>query len=988
MLPRTVSREVAGRCQTGVSVVPMALVVPSPGPGHGHYAAQMLDVRVLGPIEACDGDRVIALGSRAQRALLASMVHARGRVVAASDIEALVWGDELPDHPQDALKSHVSRLRRALGQDVIRSRSPGYALTLPQEQLDVHRYERGLGSASTLAEVDTALGLWRGQPYGEFADHEHLAGEVARLRELYAQGRLRRADLLHVAGRQDEAATAYRELVAEEPLREAAWSGLLRALHAVGRQAEATTEARRYRELAREAGLHPSPDFLEVEHEVFTTAPRPASQRQRQRPSPLPPRLSSIVGRQRELEQIGALLRARRLVTLVGPGGVGKTTLAVQVARTIADDLDDGAWIALLADSDDPASVVPAISRAVGAPATEPLDTSLEHFLAGRKALLVLDNAEHVREGVRSITGRLLATADELRVLVTSRQPLDVPGEVVVPVEPLEQDAALELFGQRARDAGAPIPQGQEDLAADVCDRLDRLPLAIEMAAARLRGLGLLDLAARLDERLRLLHSGDEGRHETLAAVVAWSYDLLDPAGRSLFEQLAAFVGTFDLDAAEAVCDVADVPGGIVDLVDRSLVHRVPDSGHARFQLLETVRAFAGERLAASDAHQRTIERFVRYHVGLAERIDLGLRGPDEGAWAELLERQLPNLEAAHGYARQLGDVDAVVRIAVAPYVFVYHRLRADVGAWAETALPIAQRTDHPLTPAVVAVVALNRLHRGDLDGAADLLTELPDDPVARHAHEVLGDLHLYRGELDAALASFEAAERLAHRVDDRFTVLHSRMSQGMTAGYLGRVDDGLQLIDAVRREASETRLPMVAVWCDFGEGELLAESHPDRALELVDHVVAEADRAGWRFGAGVGRLTASSLRARTADPADAVPGFERLIRYWNRLGDKTHQWTTLRNLVDLFIRLEAYGPAARLLGAVGQATRPTFGPERERLDEARATVRSHLGEQAEVLIEAGRGDGMAAAVAGALATLGDLRTSGRPSVEDEHRDG
>ncbi len=936
----------------------------------------MLDVLVLGPIGARDADGPIVLGSRTQRMLLAALAHARGHAVPTSQLTDLVWGEDPPASAPKTLKSHVSRLRRALRDDVIVSQPPGYALTVPLDHLDVYRFERGVHTADSVGEIEAVLALWRGRPYGELADHEHVAGEVARLVELHAQARLRRAELLLVADRAEEAAAAYRQLTTDDPLREAAWIGLLRALHAAGRQPEATAEARRYRELTTEAGLDPSPRFVAAEHEVFTTAPPTAMPRRTR--SAVPGRLSRIVGRHRELEEIDALLRRRRLVTLVGPGGVGKTTLAMQAARRIADDLDDGAWVVTLADVADGTSVVPAISRAVDAPATEPLDRSLEHYLAGKRALLVVDNAEHVREAVRSVTLRLLTVADELAVLVTSRQPLDVSGEVVVSVDPLARDAASELFLERARDAGAPIAPDQEGLAIEVCERLDRLPLAIEMAAARLRGLGLVELSARLDERLRLLRSGEEGRHETLAAVVAWSYDLLGAAERSLLDQLSVFAGTFDLDAAAAVCDVANIAGGVVDLVDRSLVHRVVDEGRARFHLLETVRTFAAERLATSATYRATVERFVRHHVQLAERIDQGLRGPDEGAWAAVLDAQLPNLEAAHRHALQLEDADAAVRIAVAPYVFVYHRLRADVGAWAEATLPLAHRVEHPATPAVAAVVALNRLHRGDFDRAESLLADLPDDPVARHAYEVLGDLHLYRGELDAALEHFGAAERLARHVDDRFTVLHSRMSQGMILGYAGRIDEGLELVATVRREGLAAWMPIVTAWCDFTEGELLAGSQPQRALELVDRMVDEADRAGWRLGGGVGRLTASSLRARVADPADAVPGFERLIRHWDRLGDDTHQWTTLRNLVELLTRLGVYTSAARLLGAVSTATRPTFGAEGRRLEEARDTMRAHLGEEADALIQAGRDDDLAAAVELGLTALRQLQDAHR----------
>jgi predicted ATPase/DNA-binding SARP family transcriptional activator len=936
----------------------------------------MLDVRVLGPIEAHDDGEVVVPGSRAQRVLLAALAHARGRLVPSSQLAWLVWGDELPAHPQDALKSHMSRLRRSLGADVITGQASGYALTLDRGQLDVHRFERGLGPAAGQADLEAALGLWRGRPYGEVGELEHFAGEVARLTELHAQGRLRRADLLLAAHRNDEAAAAYTELVAEEPLREAAWTGLLRALHAAGRQAEATARARRYRELLRDVGLDPAPRHLEVEREVFTT-PSPAVGGSPGAAS-LPTPLASLVGRDDHLEQLDGLLRARRLVTLTGPGGVGKTALALRAAQQVANELTDAAWMVPLAEVDDPGAVVPAMVRAVGAPAAEPLERSLERHLAGRRVLLVLDNAEHVLEAVRLITERLLSTADATHVLVTSRQPLELPGEAVLPLPPLDREAASTLLHERARDAGVPIPSEHQELAIEVCDRLDRLPLAIEMAAARLRGLGLEELAARLDERLQLLRSSAVGRHGTLAAVVGWSYDLLDTDGRSLLEQLSVFAGAFELAAAAALWDGGDVAGSVADLVDRSLLQRVDAPGHARYQLLETVRSFAAERLAASGAADGTVDRFVRFHAELAERVGAGLRGPDEQAWADTLERELPNLEAAHAHALRRDDVDAAVVLASSLYVAVYHRLRADIGAWAETTLARAQEARHPGLPEVAAVVAVNRLHRGELAAVEALLVDLPDDPSARHAHEVLGDLHVYRGGFEASVECFRAAERLAERAGDSFTVLHSRMSRAMALGYGGDVDEALTLLGQVRRETSAAGIGVATAWCDFTEAELVAETQPQRALDLVDRTVADADRAGWRMLAGVGRLTASSLRARTADPADAIPGFERLIRHWARHGDDTHQWTTLRNLVDLFIRLEAYLPAARLLGAVSVAPRPTFGAEKQRLGAARDAVLHHLAAEGQALIRAGTRDDLPTAVELALTSLRDLRRTPR----------
>ena len=493
------------------------------------------------------------------------------------------------------------------------------------------------------------------------------------------------------------------------------------------------------------------------------------------------------------------------------------------------------------------------------------------------------------------------------------------------------------------------------------------------MAAVRLRGLGLVDLAARLDARLQLLQLGPPGRHETLSTMIAWSYELLHDSQRSMMDQLSLFAGSFDLDAAGAVCDVDDLSTLLVDLVDRSMVQRVSGGVSARLRLLESVRVFAAGRLATSGARRDTIARFVRYYDELAQRIDEGLRGPDETAWAERLDDELPNLEAAHAHALHLGELDAATRIAVAPQVFVYHRLRADAGALAEATLPAARRVGHPLTSALAALVAVNRLHGGDLDGAEVLLRDLSDQPVARHAHEVCGDLQLYRGDLEAALLHFETAESLARELPDRFTVLHSRMSRGLTLGYLGRTADGLQLLERVRCEASECGRSLIVTWCDFAAGELLAESEPEQALALVDRAVVEADHAGWRMVAGVGRLTASSLRARSEDPADAVPGFEWLLRHWEHVGDETHQWTTLRNLVELLTRLGAYTPAARLLGALGTATRPTFGSEQRRLEAAMHTMRVHLRDELDALIRAGAEDDLAAALELGLTALSGL---------------
>lgn len=910
----------------------------------------MLEVRVLGPIDVRTDDGVVRIGSRTQRLVLAALARDPGQPVSRDRLSDLIWGDAPPDSAPSSLKSHMSRLRAVLGRgDVLAARAGGYALILPAAHIDARRFEHHLRDTSTVAELASALELWRGRPFGEFADHPYFAAHTAHLCELYVHARQRHARMLGCAHRVDQAVAALEALVAEEPLREPAWIDLLEVLVAAGRRGEAAAGVRRYREHMAEVGLDPSERFVAAERRVFAA---PSGQQARgqqvdRATSRLPPRLVEMVGRDDHLAHVTDLLEDRRIVSLVGPGGVGKTTLAVEAGHAVDEHFPDGVWLVALADVDTPDAVVPAIARAVGAPTTEPLDRALRDYLSGHQALLVLDNAEHVREAAAATTRDLAAAAPEMRFLITSRRPVGLPGEAVVQVPPLDRQAAVGLLRQRARDAGVSIPLDQEELAAQVCDRLDRLPLALEMAAARLRGLNLEELAARLGHRLGLLRSGGTGRHQTLREVVAWSYDLLSPAEQSLLAQLSVFAGPFDLGTAETVCRVdGDVAGSIADLCDCSLLQADLRPSGSRYHVLETVRQFAAEQLAQSPEADAVGARFVRHHAGVMEAIAVGLGGSDEADWARRFEDQLANLGAAHRRASRMGDHDSAARLAAASYAVVYQRLQADVGGWAEATLPALARTDHPLQTAVAAVVALNRLHRDEPDAAAALLTDLPDTAEARHAHEVLADLHLYRGDLERAAHHARRAGDLAEAAGDQFTALFSCVTRGLASGYAGRTDEGLRLVDSCRPELAVLGSPLLAAWFDYAHAELVADEDPATALALLDQVVAAADDAGWSLLAGVGRLTASSVRARTADPNDALPAFSRLIDHWDRLGDETHQWTTLRNLIELLTSFGAHAAAVRLLGAVSTAPVPTYGSEQRRLRQAAARLRTQLGQE------------------------------------------
>ena len=909
----------------------------------------MIEVSVLGRVEARVDGRPVEVTSRTQRILLAALAHARGEAVPTERLIWITWGDQPPASARQSLKSHLSRLRRLVGPDVIVSRGPGYALTIGADQLDLTRFERGLASDSP-AELAEALALWRGEPFDELTHHEHLTGEATRLTELRTAGRLRRADLLTDEGSLDEAISELRSIVADQPFLEPARIALVATLHLAGRQADAIAETERYRSEVAEVGLAPSSAFIEAERRAFTDPAPPQHRRPQSAGSHLS--LAPLIGRTHELDHLSTVIDERRLVTLLGPGGVGKTALASELIRH--RNVDDGTWVANLAEVEDETGVLPAVVRAVGAPTTQPLDVSLANYLASRTGILLLDNIEHVVSASCRLVEEILGAADGVRILTTGRRPLGLPGEAVVAVEPLTLDAAVDLLTDRCRDVGGTIPPDLTNLAERVCERLDRLPLAIEMAAARLRALSLDELDRHLGERLRLLRSGRDGRHETLADVVAWSHDLLDDEQRQLFAALSLFAGPFDLDAGCAIHGSDQAAGILADLVDQSLLQADKNRAATSYQMLETIRSFAHERLDESPTQGAAIDRFVAHHVDLAEAVERGLYGPDEAHWAQRFDEITPNLEAAHARALERGDVDSAVRIATAPYVLIYHRLRADIAAWADATLEPARRTDHPATPAVLAVVALDRLNRGLHDETAELLADLPLDPVARHAYEVLGDLHTYHGNLDEAVEAFARAEELARAADDPMTACHALMSQTIPLGYSGRHEEALALVHRARSEGEALGAACVAAWCDFAEAELMVETDPDRALDLVDRAVAAADRGGWRMLAGVGRLTASSLRARSAEPADAVAGFEHLIRYWDQLGDDNHQWTTLRNLVDLLVRLGAFEDAAQILGSVANAPRPSFGPEQQRLGGALDQIRRHLGTRGDELAAQG----------------------------------
>ncbi|SDM62812.1 BTAD domain-containing putative transcriptional regulator [Allokutzneria albata] len=642
---------------------------------------------VLGPLEVwtADGTPVTVRESKV-RALLADLLLHEGEFVSADRLIDDLWGEALPVNPSKTLQTRVWQLRRALDEaepgarELIVSRPPGYALRVEPDMVDTGRFEALRGRARAVDDprakvklLTEALDLWRGPAFAEFQDAEFARHAIERLTEnrlavledraeawLAADG-LDATDLLGELG----------ELVDRHPLRERVRAIHMRALYRAGRQGEALEGYDQLRRrLADELGLDPGPELVALRQAILQRDPRLGAEP----PTNLPAPLTALIGRVEAVAELRALLGENRLVTLTGPGGVGKTRLAVETARQLVKSFPDGVWLVELSGAD--RGVADLVSTVVGLRDDAPgpgLEQRLASMLRAKKLLLVLDNCEHLVEDVAELAERLLRAAPDLRVLATSRQPLAADGEAVWPVPPLEPEAAARLLAARAAPGGV-LHDSDAEAVATICRRLDGIPLALELAATRLRVLGVRELAARIDDRFALLAEGRRtapSRQRTLRAVIDWSWELLTEAEQIVLRRLAVHVEGCTLDAAETVSGAAlDV---LARLVDRSLVVMTETADGPRYRLLESVAAYCLERLAEAGETEDLRARHRRYYTEFAERAEPHLRGRDQRRWLRQLDAERANLHRALDGA----EADLALRLvnALGWYWFLRGRL-------------------------------------------------------------------------------------------------------------------------------------------------------------------------------------------------------------------------------------------------------------------------------------------------------------------------
>ena len=610
-------------------------------------------VLILGPLEVVDDDgAAVVLNGPKLRSLTALLALDAGRTVSTDRLIDALYGEDQPSCAENALQLQVSKLRRVLRagcagtERAVVTRPPGYALDLAPADVDALHFERLVAEARACVPDDPtaaserfhrALDLWRGPALADLAFDDVATGDRVRLEELRLSTLEDCIDVDLELGRHTECVDRLERLVAEHPLRERPWGQLMIALYRDGRQAESLrTFERARRHLAEELGIDPGPELRRLEAAVLAQdphllGPAPAASaavRAVDRP------LTACIGREQELADVGALLDSHRLVTLVGPGGTGKTRVAVEVALARG-----GAALVDLAAVTDARGVEAAVRAALGG--------------GGAPPLVLVDNCEQVvAEAARAIAD-LLSGLPYTTVLATSREVLGVPGEVLYPVPPLAPDAAVALFTERAH-AGAPGSDLDADAVFGICARLDGLPLAIELAAARVRALGVAQVSARLGRRFQLLTAGPRTllpRQRTLRAVVDWSYDLLDGQERLLFERLSVFPTGAGIDAVEEVCGGAgiaqdDVAAVLCRLVDKSLVTAV----RGRYTMLQTLAEYAAERLGAGDATDELRRRHARWMLGLVRLAERGAGAPGAIPLPEL-DAEAEGLDAAFAWA-------------------------------------------------------------------------------------------------------------------------------------------------------------------------------------------------------------------------------------------------------------------------------------------------------------------------------------------------
>jgi predicted ATPase/DNA-binding SARP family transcriptional activator len=843
--------------------------------------------RLLGPVSIWHDDGAVALGGPRHRRLLAVLLLNADHVVPTGRLVVALWGDAPPASASAMVHVRISELRATLrafrpdGQAGLVNEAGGYVLRLGDDELDCDRFaelvadglaaqQRG-DAVAALAHLTAGLALWRGPALGEFHDEAFAAQSVARWESLRQQAWEARIQAELDQGRHAQVIGELEAAVRHQPLREPLWRHLMTALYRSGRQGDALAAFGRARaELADQLGLDPGPQLQAthraiLDHDPDLLGPAPAAAATDPLPGNVPTPLTTFVGRTRDLTDVLSAVWQSRLVSVTGVGGVGKSRLAIEVCLRCRPAFPGGVWWVELAAVQQPGLVAQVVAATLGLRERgrrETVRLLIDH-LVDADTLIVFDNCEHLLTEVADLVDELLAACSRLRVLSTTRERLGVNGEVLRPWSGLPVSAsdltdpatirqfdAVRLFEDRARAARPDLVLDGTSTAAaaDVCRQLDGLPLAIELAAARANALSVADIAVRLDDRFRLLRAGTRSglaRHQTLRAAVDWSFELLSPREQTLFARLSAFVGGFTLHAAETLGadDGHDttVTELLVALVDKSLLAMSePGTGPQRYRLLETMRLYGRERLAASGELSAIGDRHAAYYLDVVKNARSALFGPGQAAQLRLLEVELGNIRAALAWLLRSGQAASALHLAGWLYpLWDRHGHYEEGRRWLTQALATSE-------------AAPTRARARALDSAAGLA--------------------LIQGDHETAGAEADVAAALSRRIGDRSGLAQALTTRGLAAIYADRVPDATVMLQEAREVARSAgdhhaeAASMVYLMTAF-----LAAGDCDRTRQLGDEATILLDRIGDPEGLAWTRVLRGAAAWRRGDRDDAT---------------------------------------------------------------------------------------------------------------------
>ena len=768
-----------------------------------------LELRILGPIEAVRDGEPVDLGTAKERALMALLALNANRVVSAEHLADDLWGGEPPAQAATTLRVYVSHLRKALAgidgesEGVIKTRRPGYLLELPGSAIDASQFDEACARARMAASAGDnrraaalyreALDLWRGRALADVADQAFARSEAVRLEEarLAALEDLIAADL--ALGRHAELVGELDALTKGHPLRERLWAHRITALYRSGRQADALAAYRELRErLVDELGIDPSAELQELERKILAQDPSLPSGVPRP-PEPqihLPTYRTAFFGRENEIASLARDLQDHQLVTVTGVGGCGKTRLAVEVASRLADQFPDGVFFVDLGAISDPDVVPNVVSTTLGMASggmaggsPRPILTEISDRLRGCAALALLDNCEHLLDASAEVAETILESSPGIRVIASSREALGIEGERVLTVPslglpdergPLEADS-VRLFVDRASAARADFQLDSDNVEAvvDICQRLDGIPLAIELAAARVTHLSPRQIADRLSDRFRLLTGGRRRiqRQQTLQAALDWSYELLPQDERTLLRRLAVFPSDFSLEAAENVAgwDLSALTLDLLgSLVSKSLLGTVVSAdGVVRYRLAETLRLYAEERLAEAGESDAIRARHLDYYRSWVDAL------PDEvsafNPYSVGMSLEYQNIQEALKWAELTGDMEAVAAILARTRMqwWFFGWWTTEQSSLFERALAIGDRIENADRVSLMMQYASTLFFQGNLTSSVEYAQRAVELGRDEDGYRMVEALFTYasliaRSDRQAADALLDRAARIA----------------------------------------------------------------------------------------------------------------------------------------------------------------------------------------------------------------------------------